>query len=559
MAAGPAWDAVNDAIGDDGHVSKDTALQGFALAFGGLPGVTPPPGDPGTIPSGSMALRWLVGYWDQLTTAQRAAAVAAVPDLAGLARTSRAPGAVTLAVAHPPRPAGAGPQAAQRRSNTVYTQLANQMAGLIGSHLTSGAGFDLTVDARFGTPVDWTAWMETSVLDAKGGTSGIPAKCLITVSAAGDARSDADVSAEMAHEVWHCYEGAIAGLERYWDLNRADWIMEGEAAWVAATLVPEAPLHVLMWRGYFDVPDVSLFKRTYSAIGFFGHLEGVAIDPWTKLVDVLQAKDNEAAFAAAGANTDPFLDSWASSLLDGTGRQQPWTLTGPAKPSAAKVKPGEIHLSNGGSVEVSAARLHQRPVPVRREPRRAPDRVHRARPAVRRRGPRLPGQRRRRHVLACRRTGCECPGATADEPPMPALDGADVALGVTGGPKGSSGTLTGTKLDDYCNKGITGTWDGSAEVAGYNVVNEFTMTLVQRGNSFKGPVVFTGPNCVHEADVTGTVSGTNITMQWSLAGLDPVNLEGTLSGKTMSGTFTAIGCPPERLSIGGPWSATKRK
>ena len=142
---------------------------------------------------------------------------------------------------------------------------------------------------------------------------------------------------------------------------------------------------------------------------------------------------------------------------------------------------------------------------------------------------------------------------------MLALDGANVALGVTGGPKGSSGTLTGSKLDDYCNKGITGTWDGTAEVAGYNVANDFTMTLVQQGSTFKGPVVFTGPNCIHEADVTGTVSGSKITMQWALAGLNPVNFEGTLSGKKMSGTFTAIGCPPENLNIGGPWSATKRK
>ena len=156
-------------------------------------------------------------------------------------------------------------------------------------------------------------------------------------------------------------------------------------------------------------------------------------------------------------------------------------------------------------------------------------------------------------------TGCECPGASADEPPMLALDGANVALGVTGGPKGSSGTLTGTKLDDYCKKGITGTWDGSAEVAGYNVVNDFTMTLVQRGDYVQGP------GRVHRSELCprGRCHGHRVGQQDHdavvPAGLDPVNFEGTLSGKTMSGTFTAIGCPPEKLNIGGPWSATKRK
>ncbi len=130
---------------------------------------------------------------------------------------------------------------------------------------------------------------------------------------------------------------------------------------------------------------------------------------------------------------------------------------------------------------------------------------------------------------------------------------------MTGGPKGTTGTLDGIKLDDYCTKNITGTWDGIAEVSGYNVTNDFTLSLVQKGTAFKGTSVFTGPNCVHQADVTGTVSGSKITMRWSLAGYEPVDFEGTLSGKTMSGTFTAVGCPPENLNIGGPWSATKRK
>jgi len=37
-----AWDTVLDEIGDDGAVSKDTALRMFALAFGDMPGVELP-------------------------------------------------------------------------------------------------------------------------------------------------------------------------------------------------------------------------------------------------------------------------------------------------------------------------------------------------------------------------------------------------------------------------------------------------------------------------------------------------------------------------------------
>ena len=37
---------------------------------------------------------------------------------------------------------------------------------------------------------------------------------------AGDAQLEMDVDVEMAHEVWHCYEGPIVGPARYWGQDR---------------------------------------------------------------------------------------------------------------------------------------------------------------------------------------------------------------------------------------------------------------------------------------------------------------------------------------------------
>src|SRR5258708_1004304 len=70
-----AWGQVLDQIQPDGTVTADTALQAFSLAFGPLPGVTVSSGPVGEIRSGTMALRWLVGHWSEITPAQRAAAV----------------------------------------------------------------------------------------------------------------------------------------------------------------------------------------------------------------------------------------------------------------------------------------------------------------------------------------------------------------------------------------------------------------------------------------------------------------------------------------------------
>jgi hypothetical protein len=55
-----AWEKVLDGIGDDGTVSKETALAAFSLAIAPLPGVKVADGDPGPIPDGSAAIAWVL-------------------------------------------------------------------------------------------------------------------------------------------------------------------------------------------------------------------------------------------------------------------------------------------------------------------------------------------------------------------------------------------------------------------------------------------------------------------------------------------------------------------
>src|SRR5512141_363933 len=81
---GPAWQSILTAIGDDGTVSTETALQAFSLAIGPLPGVSLPAGEAGTMQSGSMAVRWLVSHWQEISADQKQAAINMLPELGGL-------------------------------------------------------------------------------------------------------------------------------------------------------------------------------------------------------------------------------------------------------------------------------------------------------------------------------------------------------------------------------------------------------------------------------------------------------------------------------------------
>jgi hypothetical protein len=559
ITSGPAWDAIRTAIDDEGNVSKDTALQAFALASGAdMPGVTPPTADPGATASGTMALRWLVSYWEELTRDQQSAAIEALPELAGLGRTSGLPGAARLAVARQPVGGAVPPPAkvAQHRTDTYYTQLAKVKIADIKLHLPSDAPpFDLAIDAHVGLTNKATSGMETGVYDANGGKQGTPAKCVITVSWLGDAQTDVDVEAQMAHEAWHCYEGVVLGLARFWSQNPAPWIMEGEASWVEGTLVPSATLPEQAWYDYVEKPELPLFQRTYDGVGYFGHLGDVGIDGWIKLIPVLEATTNTAAFDAGGANADPYLDSWASSLLNDDSRAPGWDMRGPALPPKTPAPP-TISVPNGASPHLSAPAYGNRIVTLGETPDVLTTAFSgRARVSDGAGHDYLAGDSGAFCVLP---TGCVCPGAVGEPPPQP-LEGGEVAVAVTGGTDGATGTLTGVKLDDFCRKGITGTWDGVAEVSGYGVTNGFTLTVVQKGDAFTGTAEITGPNCAHHADVTGTVSKGDIAMRWAGAGLQDVVFEGTLGGTTMSGTFTAVSCPPGNLAINGTWSATKRK
>jgi hypothetical protein len=210
---------------------------------------------------------------------------------------------------------------------------------------------------------------DTSCSDAQGREVGPATHCTITVSVSPHVSNgrgeptknlaliNADISSTIAHEVFHCYQAVMAGTLA--NFNRAEdtWLVEGSAAWVESDLVPEDTGAREEWAIYLKSPGVSLFKRTYTAIGFFGHLESSGISPWTRFPAMFAATSNTAAYNVSVSLSAAFLDSEASSFFREPTFGSAWDQQGANVPTRAEVgfKPTDLKLTVSGAVALSVA------------------------------------------------------------------------------------------------------------------------------------------------------------------------------------------------------------
>jgi hypothetical protein len=552
LKVGPAWQAVLDQVRPDGTVTAQTALQAFSVAIAPLPGVSVPPGEAGQIPSGTVALRWLVSHWKEISSQQRDAAAVAVPELKAVRLTNGGVAAVINVPADLRR-------AAPKRSDFFYTQMAEQTAKDIGAKVGLTLGIPIT--AKVGQPQQGTSAAETGVYNSSGGLSGTPGKCVITVSPAGDAYLGDDVGAVIAHEVWHCFEGVIGGLGLYWSPTTPAWITEGEAEWVGASMYPNAPINSMFWPNYLNAPEVSLFQRSYTAIGFYSQLGSAGTDVWSKLAPIIQAKNSVAAFVAAGATQDAFLDRWSSGYARDALRGAPWDIVGPGVTSD-RAKGNALPVADGASAPVSAAAYTNSVYEI------SDDSAEVLLIAVAGHA-RVSDATIKDYLVQgagafCHRVnGCTCPNQASDESPMLALPGPDIVLAVTGGPNGANGTVEGMSLQTYCSRGITGTWSGTWLNDNGLAVGAGTVVLVQKGTAVTGTASVSGKTCVRKGTIIGTVTGSTIHIV--LNAERAVTMDGHISGKTMSGTFSAPSCGPPygppniTVTVTGTWHASKIK
>jgi hypothetical protein len=85
------------------------------------------------------------------------------------------------------------------------------------------------------------------------------------------------------------------------------------------------------------------------------------------------------------------------------------------------------------------------------------------------------------------------------------------------------------------------------------------MQITQKGSTITGSVDVTGETCVRQGTVNGTVAKGNVEFGWVSDAASDVHFEGTVTGSTMSGTYSAIACGTTDFIVTGTWQAQKQK
>jgi len=151
-------------------------------------------------------------------------------------------------------------------------------------------------------------------------------------------------------------------------------------------------------------------------------------------------------------------------------------------------------------------------------------------------------------LQACGTTGTASPTpptVTASPPP------ASAALPPSSTP---NATATATLAVSTPPVGLNGTWNGTwQDTSPDQAGGTFVLTWTQNGSALAGNIVVKGTPCLSAATVTGSVNGSSISFG-AVSGTNTVTYNGTISGDTMKGGYTA---PSACEDAQGTWTATR--
>ena len=326
-----AWAKVMSQVRPDGSVSEQTALEAFALSYGGLPGVHVPSGPRTTTVSGDLAFDWVAPYLPKLSARLRRA----IDHVMGFAAPGK--GAHSTDYGDP----GFTPNA-QLTATANHWKLVYALPTYLGHYLSLQivAGTTTTIIHNEYTHTDAPA--DADSVNAAGDRTADGPICRIRITPTAAPYDNATISHILAHEVFHCEEFDLdPGLA-----HLAAWTTEGMAEWAAETIDP-VPGYLGVLDSYYTTPATPLFQRNYDAEGFWGRVQDTEPDLWHKVATILGERSPQGQFDAAGGSSLNFLTSWGSSFFNVPPSGPDWSDASP-QPSPyrgfANVIPGSGEL-----------------------------------------------------------------------------------------------------------------------------------------------------------------------------------------------------------------------
>jgi hypothetical protein len=441
------WQAELEDLQPDGTRSLDSALRLFAMAFGPIPGVGAPPAAPGTVGSASPALQVIQAHIDLLSADQRAAVQAAIEvhethaPIRVTAGTAADRSGIVLASVHSttraPTP-GTG-DALAYSSSTFYADLQSQ-ADRVATQAAQYYGAVPNVFVRIYD--DANQALMTFVEQT-------PAGCDVFVNQATVEPDLWNGRRALSLDIVHCFE--IVYL-RTNDALRAPppaWAWDGPAEYVLLECWPPSDQDQADWQRYFTMPDLSLFQRGEDAVGFFAQARHEHLDLATAFRSILADIDNPVRYAAVGAGTASFLDTWASGLAR-TYWSDAWGFDGPGLPGTdtARNAGQPLAVANGAieAVDQEAYTNHLFAVHATADILEVDLAGH-----ARLGDGTVDSTELGPGFFCTTDQGCgPCPDGSA-----PAIQPTRLApesiLAISGGTDGTTGTVSGHPLDEYCH------------------------------------------------------------------------------------------------------------
>ena len=436
-----------------GLLSKQAALELFALSFGSVPGVRVAKRH-AVVQSATPAIEAVMAHFAEYTPKQQQAITRLIKGGADVQTAEIPPATPAASPAAPAAPTAAGGPtratfvAAPAQISTTLPQLVT-MAQQLRTTFAQRLGFDLPVPIRLHMRANLTgnpAARAEQLGEAPGLAWTVPdvglfgyRACDITVIPGAAEISGYTTQYTLAHEVFHCFQDYVTG-----GATKAAWIMEGSAEYAASVAVPGVTSD--WWSVYLTSPGTNLFTRSYDALGFYAHLAEVGIDPFRVIATMLRATSNEAAYASSGATATNFADTWASSLFREPARGLAWTTNGPGMPPIRGI-PVTITVASDGSQDeiVDAAPYANATNNVRID---ADLLQVAAGGSVRLSDGSVDTVVQGTQEFCTRSGGCNCPGSGHSQNPVQIKH--DAVLAVSGGTTGSQATLTGVNLAKAC-------------------------------------------------------------------------------------------------------------